>query len=206
MRCAGRKCIELLSGRMDCWGGCVLGSVETDRRSLGLYWCALYPRLSVISLDFMMNVSRYADRHSRSISRQNWYSESRIYSIIERRRKGTREEEGRGRMSWWHCSVSSASSSRPVLLHVSPWPLRTCSMPGLGCARTLHPLLYSKPAGAMGRSTWPLSQPVRRRSRSITAEGNRVSVSGSLGCRVKRDCALCLSHWSTECLARLPPF
>ncbi|KAH0207694.1 hypothetical protein KCU99_g409, partial [Aureobasidium melanogenum] len=41
MRCAGRKCIELLSGRMDCWGGCVLGSVETDRRSLGLYWCAL---------------------------------------------------------------------------------------------------------------------------------------------------------------------
>lgn len=44
-------------------------------------------------------------------------------------------------------------------------------MPDLSCGRTLHPLLYSKPAGAMGRSLCPLSQPVRRRSRSITAEG-----------------------------------
>lgn len=46
--------------------------------------------------------------------------------------------------------------------------------------RTLHPLLYSKPAGAIGRSTWPLSQPVKRRSRSITVVGSSVSISGTL--------------------------
>jgi hypothetical protein len=68
-----------------------------------------------------------------------------------------------------YVACSSASSSRPVLLCVSPSVSRVSRCRFEGCPHTLHPLLYSKPAGAMGRSDWPLSQPVRRRSRSITS-------------------------------------
>jgi hypothetical protein len=68
-----------------------------------------------------------------------------------------------------YVACSSASSSRPVLLYVSPPITRLAECRPEGFPRTLHPLLYSKPAGAMGRSDWPLSQPVRRRSRSITS-------------------------------------
>jgi hypothetical protein len=67
-----------------------------------------------------------------------------------------------------YVACSSASSSRPVV-YVSPPAARVAICRSGRFPRTLHPLLYSKPAGAMGRSDWPLSQPVRRRSRSITS-------------------------------------
>lgn len=73
---------------------------------------------------------------------------------------------------------------------------------------TLHGLLSSNPAGAFTLSVCPRRKPVSRLSLSITV---RMTTLANAPSDVAQDPyrdqnVLCLSHASTECLARFPPF